>query len=101
MTIYTESMKIEVKFLTLVYELTRKLRVEIELPNNATLLNLIRKIDEEVYPGFSKVILDCKNNVREKYLVLINGRSIDFLNGVNTRLADGDEVTFLPYCGVA
>jgi len=35
MTIYTESMKIEVKFLTLVYELTRKLRVEIELPDKS------------------------------------------------------------------
>jgi molybdopterin synthase sulfur carrier subunit len=46
-------------------------------------------------------MLDYDNNVREKYLVLINGRSIDFLNGVNTRLTDGDEVTFLPYCGVA
>ena len=46
-------------------------------------------------------MLDCDNNVREKYLVLINGRSIDLLNGVNTRLADGDGVTFLPHCGVA
>jgi len=35
MTIYTESMKVEVKFLTLVYELTRKLRVEIELPDKS------------------------------------------------------------------
>ena len=35
MTSYTESMKIEVKFLTLVYELTKKLSVEIELPDKS------------------------------------------------------------------
>jgi len=71
MTIYTESMKVEVKFLTLVYELTRKLRVEIELPDNATLLDLIRKIDEEVYPGFSKVMLD--NNGQVSPLLVVGG----------------------------
>ncbi len=94
-------MKIQVKFLTLLYEMTKTLRTEIELPDGATLLDLIRKIDDVIYPGFSKVILDCNNKIKDKFLVLINGRSPDFLNGVNTKLSDGDEVTFLPHCGVA
>ncbi len=94
-------MRIQVKFLTLLYELTRTLKTEIELPEGATLLDLIKKIDETIYPGFSKVILDCRNQIREKFLILINGKSIDFLNGVNTKLSNGDDVTFLPHCGVA
>ena len=94
-------MKVKVKFLTLLYEMTKTLNAEIELPEGATLLDLIRRIDDIIYPGFSKVILDCNNKIKEKFLVLINGRSPDFLNGVNTKLSDGDEVTFLPHCGVA
>ncbi|WP_054849858.1 MoaD/ThiS family protein [Vulcanisaeta sp. JCM 14467] len=94
-------MKIKVKFLTLLYEMTKTLNAEIELQEGATLLDLIRRIDDIIYPGFSKVILDCNNKIKEKFLVLINGRSPDFLNGVNTKLLDGDEVTFLPHCGVA
>ncbi|WP_054844274.1 MoaD/ThiS family protein [Vulcanisaeta souniana] len=94
-------MKIQVKFLTILYEKTKTLKAEIELPEGSTLLELIKKIDSNIYQGFSKLILDCNNKVREKFLVMINGRSIDFLEGINTRLRDGDEVTFLPHCGIA
>jgi hypothetical protein len=40
--------------LALVYELTRKSRVEIELPDNTTLLDIVRKVNEGRYPDFSK-----------------------------------------------
>ncbi len=97
----TYLMRVQVNFLTLLYEMTKTLRAEIELPEGATLLDLIRKIDNAIYPGFSRVILDCNNRIKDKFLVLINGRSPDFLNGITTKLSDGDEVTFLPHCGVA
>lgn len=30
------------------------------------------------------------------YNILVNGRSIDWLQGLDTRLQDGDEVVFIP-----
>lgn len=36
------------------------------------------------------------NNQHANALILVNGREISVLNGLNTRLADDDEVVFIP-----
>jgi molybdopterin synthase sulfur carrier subunit len=91
-------MKVQVKFLASLYDVTKVLKTEIELPDNATVIDLIRTIDKAVSPNFSSVILD-DGKLKDQYVVLINGRSIDFLHGLETRLNNGDEVTFLPPAG--
>ncbi|MDT7969947.1 MAG: MoaD/ThiS family protein [Vulcanisaeta sp.] len=91
-------MKVQVKFLASLYDVTKVLKTEIELPDNATVMDLIKTIDKAVSPNFSSVILD-DGKLKDQYVVLINGRSIDFLHGLETRLNNGDEVTFLPPAG--
>ncbi|KUO80549.1 molybdopterin synthase sulfur carrier subunit [Vulcanisaeta sp. EB80] len=91
-------MKVQVKFLASLYDVTKVLKTEIELPDNATVMDLIKTIDKAVSPNFSSVILD-DGKLKDQYVVLINGRSIDFLSGLGTRLSNGDEVTFLPPAG--
>ena len=36
------------------------------------------------------------DNIREYVNVLVNGRSINFLEGLKTELSDGDEVAIFP-----
>lgn len=68
-------------------------RLEVELPYGATVGNLTNKIGEQT-------------NQRQGYLgefriggkdlaVILNGRSIDLLNGIATILKDGDEVVIM------
>ncbi|MCG2864184.1 MAG: MoaD family protein [Vulcanisaeta sp.] len=92
-------MKVQVKFLASLYDVTKVLKTEIELPDNATVMDLIRTIDKVVSPNFSSVILDDDGRLKDQYVILINGRSIDFLHGLETRLSNGDEVVFLPPAG--
>ncbi|MCG2867068.1 MAG: MoaD family protein [Vulcanisaeta sp.] len=92
-------MRVQVKFLASLYDVTKVLKTEIELPDNATVMDLIRTIDKVVSPNFSSVILDDDGRLKDQYVILINGRSIDFLHGLETRLSNGDEVVFLPPAG--
>ncbi|MCG2880440.1 MAG: MoaD family protein [Vulcanisaeta sp.] len=92
-------MRVQVKFLASLYDVTKVLKTEIELPDNATVMDLIRTIDKVVSPNFSSVILDDDGRLKDQYVILINGRSVDFLHGLETRLSNGDEVVFLPPAG--
>lgn len=92
-------MKVQVKFLASLYDVTKTLKAEVEIPDNATVRDLIQVIDKSISPNFSRVILDESGKLRDQYVILINGRSIDFLKGLDTRLSSNDEVTFLPPAG--
>lgn len=74
------------------YELT------VELEEGASVSDLIRKISEKV-EGFREKIdsLSKRRGITDFALViLLNGRNINLLNGVETPLKDNDVVTFLP-----
>ncbi|MGC8543913.1 MAG: MoaD/ThiS family protein [Vulcanisaeta sp.] len=92
-------MKVQVKFLASLYDITKVLKTEIEVPDNTTVKDLIQIIDKSISPNFSRVILNDDGKLKDQYVILINGRSIDFLNGLSTKLTSGDEVVFLPPAG--
>ncbi|WP_054857598.1 MoaD/ThiS family protein [Vulcanisaeta sp. JCM 16159] len=92
-------MKVQVKFLASLYDITKVLKTELNIPDNATVKDLIQFIDNSVSPNFSKIILDDDGKLKDQYVILVNGRSIDFLNGLSTKLSNGDEIVFLPPAG--
>ncbi|MGC8606191.1 MAG: MoaD/ThiS family protein [Vulcanisaeta sp.] len=92
-------MKVQVKFLASLYDITKVLKTEINVSDSTTIKDLIQVIDKSISPNFSKVILDDNGKLKDQYVILVNGRSIDFLNGLSTKLSNGDEVVFLPPAG--
>ncbi|ADY00433.1 MoaD family protein [Vulcanisaeta moutnovskia 768-28] len=89
----------QVKFLASLYDITKVLKTEINVSDSTTIKDLIQVIDKSISPNFSKVILDDNGKLKDQYVILVNGRSIDFLNGLSTKLSNGDEVVFLPPAG--
>ncbi|AEA13196.1 thiamineS protein [Thermoproteus uzoniensis 768-20] len=52
-----------------------------------------------IYPGFKNKIIK-NGKVIEMHDILVNGRSIDFLDGLRTRLKDGDSILIVsPFGG--
>lgn len=64
--------------------------------NRATVKDLIEYLDSKLKPGFKNLILDDSGNVRYPISIMVNGRRIDFLEGLDTRLKEGDRVCFSP-----
>ena len=92
-------MKVTVKFLAIFYELAKTFKAEVELPDGATVGDLLKVLDERFNPNISKTLLNDDSGLREGYNILVNGRSVDFKKGLETKLNDGDEVVLLPPIG--
>ncbi len=85
-------MKIEVLFVQEYYFLAGKHKLELDLKEDATVKDVIGLLPDKV----REKLLDENGNVRPPSDILVNGRSIAFLNGFDTRLKDGDKILIAP-----
>ncbi len=89
--------RVKAVFLQEFYREMGRFEVEVELPEGATVRDLIDYIDERVKPGFRRLVLDDEGRgLRYPVEVAVNGRRVDFLDGLETRLGEGDRVVFSP-----
>jgi len=51
---------------------------------------------EQQYPGIRERLVDDQGELKEFVNVYANGEDIRFLDGLNTPLKDGDEVSIIP-----
>jgi len=70
----------------------------VEVPHNSTLLELITNIASNLDSSLLDKLVE-KNAVRSEIRILVNGRNINYLNKLDTKLSDGDVVTIMPIAG--
>jgi molybdopterin converting factor small subunit len=69
----------------------------IELKPDATASDLLTRLAEKHGDPFKKDVYDPKDTVLKPYHILaINGMMISLLNGLDTKLKDGDRVSVMP-----
>ncbi|WP_148682396.1 ubiquitin-like small modifier protein 1 [Pyrobaculum neutrophilum] len=88
-------MKVRVKFLATLYERTGVLKTEVEIPEGSSVRDLIKILDSR-FRGLESELLDESGGLKPMYNVLVNGRAVEWLNGLATALREGDEVVFIP-----
>ncbi|GAB6944661.1 MoaD/ThiS family protein [Vulcanisaeta sp. JCM 14467] len=89
-------MRVRVKFFGDLYELIGTFKLELEVTNGLSIHGLIDLISHTFNPKFTEAVLDGNGKLRGEYVVLVNGKAIEWLNGLATKLNDNDEVVFLP-----
>ena len=70
----------------------------VEVPQGSLLLDLIFNIANKVNSTVLDKLME-KNEVRSGIRILVNGRNINYLNRLNTKLSDGDLITIMPIAG--
>ncbi len=68
--------------------------IEVDLPEGATVRDALLAASREAPGLYDEVVED--GRVRVMYKVLVDGRDVDFLEGLSTRLRDGSEVHVFP-----
>lgn len=64
--------------------------------DNVSIRELMREISKEV-PALTRSLIDQQlEEPTPNVLILVNGREISVLNGLETALQNGDEVVFVP-----
>ncbi len=69
----------------------------VTLPDGARVADLFARLEAKYGKRFAEVCYGCASGpLTARLQVLVNGRNIVFLEGLDTRLSDGDDVFFLP-----
>ena len=89
-------MVVTVKFVGAFRSISGKSRFALKLENIVSLREAVKRIVEEM-PKLKRVLIDPEfQDPRPNTLILVNGKEISVLNGLDTALEDGDEVVFVP-----
>jgi molybdopterin synthase sulfur carrier subunit len=86
--------EVTVKFFANFREVTGKGKIAISgVSNIKQLLNeLVREFGQE----FSDLIYESSGKLRDSVNILINGRAIGFIGGIDAELKDGDTIAIFP-----
>jgi molybdopterin synthase sulfur carrier subunit len=90
-------MRVKIQYLGLVKTYTNRMQDELALEEGTQLSSLLDKLAATFGKPFNPEVYDpAKKEVKPTFMVLINGIVIGQLDGVNTRLKDGDTVVLMP-----
>jgi len=77
--------------------LSRKSWVSLETEEPTTVRKVIQKLTEAFSPEFKRILIDPElEDPRPNALILVNGREISVLRGLETEVNDGDEIVLVP-----
>lgn len=89
-------MNVNLRFVGSFRNITNKSRIMIKLSDGVQLKEAIKRIVED-FPRMERVLIDPElGDPRPNTLIIVNGKEISVLNGLETVLNDGDEVVFVP-----
>jgi MoaD family protein len=89
-----EKIKVSVKLFAEFREFIKKKNIDIEIEKGANILQLLEYLCGEY--DLREKIFEKKDTLKQWVNILKNGRQIKFLNGIKTKLGQGDEISLFP-----
>ena len=72
--------------------------VEVDVGASDTVRHMLEKLTAQ-YPALRERVLDDDGNLQSSINVFVNGRSIKFLDGLNSPIQEGDRLALFPPVG--
>ena len=91
------TIQIKVKFLGIFKGISGREQFPMELKESVSIREMIEELTELLPPDFKRILIDPElGDPRPNALILLNGKEIGVLDGLETKATDGDEVVFIP-----
>lgn len=91
------SVDVEVKLVGILRGLAGTGNVSLKLEKPAALREVIRRLTESFPRNFKRALIDQElDDPRPNALILVNGREISVLEGLETEIKDGDSIVLVP-----
>ncbi|UCC58437.1 MAG: MoaD/ThiS family protein [Candidatus Bathyarchaeum sp.] len=88
---------VEVRFLGIFQRLSGKKRFQVKLVEPVTVRKVIMKLTENFSSEFKQALLDSElEDPRQNSLILVGGKEISALQGLETEVKDCEEVVLVP-----
>lgn len=95
-------MQVSVRFFTSLREIIGKKEVLFKFPEGETVTvnGILRRLSEQYGQSFVEYVFNGRTNEVKGFLqLLVNGRSISSISGLDTELTDGDVLALIPPVG--
>lgn len=89
----TKKKKVTVRFYTILREKVGVDKVELEADN---LYEVVEELKQRFKEPFTSTLCDAKGNVKDYFIFLIDGKTIDHNKFKKTKLKDGQEIHIFP-----
>ncbi len=86
----------EIKFLSILSDLINSEELIIELTENSTIRHLLNLLHVRIGDKFKKRILSETSDLNNYVILVVNGKDIRTLDGMNTIIRENDKISFLP-----
>jgi molybdopterin converting factor small subunit len=88
---------VEVRFLGIFQRLSGKKRFKLKLEEPATIRKAVMKLTETFSSEFKQVLVDSQlDDPRPNALILVGGKEISALQGLETLVKDAEEIVLVP-----
>ena len=88
---------VKVRLLGVFRGLSGRGQLLIELEKPAVVREVVQKLIESFPPEFNRVLIDPElNDPRPNALILVNGKEVGVLEGLETEVKEGDEIVLIP-----
>jgi len=89
-------MPLSIKFIGALRHISGKTQLTVNFQEIISLKELLSNITQK-FPSLEKTFTDQQlNDSKSNTLILVNGKEISVLSGLETKLNDGDEIVFVP-----
>ncbi len=89
-------LKVKFKSFGPVRRLLREKIIDIEVPDNSTVRQVVNRVVEIGGEELRKLILH-NDTISGNLIVMLNKKDVETLGGIDTVIQDGDEVAILPH----
>jgi len=91
------SINVQVNLFGVYQRIAGKKQVHLKLKKHSTIKSVLVKLAEKVSEDFEQVLIDTQNEEsRPKALILVNGKEISVLQGLETKINQAEELTLIP-----
>jgi len=91
------TVNVEVRFLGIFQRLSGKKRFKLKLEEPATVRKVVMNLTETFSSEFKRVLVDSQlDDPRPNALILVGGKDISVLQGLETEVKDTEEIVLLP-----
>lgn len=84
-----------VKFFASLKDITKQREIKIELQRETTIIQVLESLFDQ-YESLREEIFTEENEPKKWIQILKNGRNIKFLDGIQTKISDGDVIALFP-----
>ena len=90
-------MKVHVRLFTILRELVGKREETLEFNTGiVTVEDVLKELTRRYGQEFKEYLYNDKQTVRDYLQLLVNGKSVDLMERIKTKLKEGDEVAIVP-----